>query len=180
MRRKKSDGRSPDIIVTFNFNTSSSVKSFERFADYTNREQAIEIEQNAEQAFEEHFEGDDYKKMISYMKRDSAITSSNEKRTGLFNSQSQNMTVEELDNLKDNLSQSQLTGNNLWNGAVSFDIGFLIQTGVLEYNASLEAKIALADKNKKRLEEQDKNRVKNKETPKNSRTIIWRKKSWKV
>lgn len=176
MRRKKSDGRSPDIIVTFNFNTSSSVKSFGRFADYTNREQAIEIEQNAEQAFEEHFEGDDYKKMISYMKRDSAITNSNEKRTGLFNFQSQNMTVEELDDLKDNLSQSQLAGNNLWNGAVSFDIGFLIQTGILEYNAPLEAKIALADKNKKRLEEQDKNRVGNKETPQNSRAIYLAKK----
>lgn len=176
MRIKKSEGRSPDIIVTFNFNTSSSVQSFGRFADYTNREQATEIEQSAERAFEEHFEGEDYKKMISYMKRDSAITNSDEKRTGLFNAQSQNMSIEDLDDLKDKLSQAQLSGNNLWNGAVSFDIGFLIQTGILEYNASLEAKIALADKNKKRLEEQDKNRIKNKEKPKNSRAIYLAKK----
>lgn len=176
MRRKKSEGRSPDIIVTFNFNTSSSVQSFGRFADYTNREQATEIEQNAEQVFEEHLEGEDYKKMISYMKRDSAITNSDEKRTGLFNAQSQNMSTEDLGVLKEKLSQAQLTGNNLWNGAVSFDIGFLIQTGILEYNAPLEAKIALADKNKKRLEEQDKNRTKNKEKPKNSRAIYLAKK----
>lgn len=176
MRRKKSDGRSPDIIVTFNFNTSSSVKSFQRFADYTNREEATEIERNAEQAFEEHFENDDYKQMISYMKRDSAIKNSDEKRTGLFNAHSQNMKVEELETLKENLAQSQLSGNNLWNGAVSFDIGYLIQIGVLEYNASLEARIALSDKNKKRLEEQDKNRVKSGGKPKNSRAIYLAKK----
>lgn len=178
MRRKKTEGRSPDVIVTFNFNTSSSVESFGRFADYVNREQATELEQNAEEAFEEHFDQEDYKKMISYMKRDAAIvqSASSEKRTGLFNAHSQNMTVEELDTLKANLKEAQRLGNNLWNGAVSFDIGFLIQIGVLEYNASLEAKIALADKKKKRLEEQDKTRVKKGEKAQNARAIYLAKK----
>jgi len=174
MRRKKSSNRSPDIIVTFNFNTSSSVKSFRRFAEYTNREEATKIEQQAEQSFEEHFEAEDYKKMIAYMKRDTAVINADKKRTGLFNGHSQNMTIEQMDELKDNLVQAQRAGNNLWNGAVSFDIGFLIQTGVLEYNGPLEAKIAAADQNKKRLEAQDKERPWSKR--KNSKAIYMAKK----
>ncbi|WP_407350342.1 relaxase MobL [Lactococcus garvieae] len=176
MRRKKSEGHSPDIIVTFNFNTSSSVKSFGRFADYTNREEATGIENQAEQSFEEHFESKDYKQMISYMKRESAILNADQKRTGLFHGHSQNMTVEEMAELKDKLSDAQTKGNNLWNGAVSFDIGYLIQTGILDYNAELEAKISKADKTKKRLEEQDKLRVKNGEAAENAKGIYMAKK----
>lgn len=178
MRRKKTEGQSPDIIVTFNFNTSSSVQSFGRFADYVSREQATALEQEAEQVFEEHLEGEDYKKMIAYMKRDAAIVQSSEreKRTGLFNACSQNITGEELETLKNKLEDAQRRGNNLWNGAVSFDIGFLIQIGVLEYDAPLEAKIALADKKKKRLEAQDKERVKKGEKRQNARAIYLAKK----
>jgi hypothetical protein len=176
MRRKKSSNRSPDIIVTFNFNTSSSVKSFRRFAEYTNREEATKIEQQAEQSFEEHFEAEDYKKMIAYMKRDTAVINADKKRTGLFNGHSQNMTIEQMDELKDNLVQAQRAGNNLWNGAVSFDIGFLIQIGVLEYNGALEAKIAAADQNKKRLEAKDKELIKNGQSAQHAKAIYLAKK----
>ena len=166
MAFKKIGNQSPDIIVTFKFETATSVASFSRFADYTSREEAV-LENQAEKAFEEHLDGTGYEQMISYMKRDTAIVNSDERRTGIFNHESVNMSVDGLEKLKGKLEKAQLHGCNLWNSAISFDVAYLIKIGALEYNPKLEALIDQADRNKKAAE---------KEEPKNPQKIYQTKK----
>lgn len=171
MRFKKEGNNSPEIIVTFKFETSTSVESFSRYVDYSDRESAVVVD-NIEQAFENHEEPEtDFEKMIGYMKRDTAIVNKDERRTGLFSEHSNNISIDELEELKEKLNQGQALGNNLWNPVVSFDVAFLIRVGVLEYNPELEEKIDQLDKVFKAAE---------KENPKNSKKIYQAKKALEV
>ena len=116
MRIKKVGSDSPDIIVTFKFETATSVEKFARYVDYSDRESAVLIDQ-VEEAFDNHLEvSSDYEKMIGYMKRDTAIVNKDERRTGLFTEWSNNISVNEMEKLKADgtilkLSQKYLGGD---------------------------------------------------------------------
>lgn len=167
MRFKKVGADSPEIILTFKFETSTSVENFSRYADYTDRESAVMVE-NVEKAFEEHLDPEpDFEKMIGYMKRDTAVVNMDERRTGLFTENSNNITVDEMEELKNKLNEAQLNGNNLWNPVVSFDVEYMIRVGILKYNPELEFKIDHLDKIFKAAE---------KEKPKNPKKIYQAKK----
>ncbi|MCJ7969473.1 MAG: relaxase MobL [Lactococcus lactis] len=132
MRNKKVGSDSPEIIVTFKFETATSVEKFARYVDYSDRESAILID-HVEEAFENHLEtSSDFEKMVSYMKRDAAVVNKDERRTGLFNETSNNLSVNEMEELKEKLNEAQLLGNNLWNPVVSFDVSYMIRAGIFE------------------------------------------------
>ena len=171
MRIKKLGSDSPDIIVTFKFETATSVEKFARYVDYSDRESAVLIDQ-VEEAFDNHLEvSSDYEKMIGYMKRDTAIVNKDERRTGLFTEWSNNISVNEMEKLKEKLSGAQLLGNNLWNPVVSFDLAYMIRVGILEYNPELEGRIDRLDKVFKAAE---------KEKPKNPKKIYQAKKALEI
>ncbi|MDN6243747.1 MAG: relaxase MobL, partial [Tetragenococcus koreensis] len=168
MRNKKVGSDSPDIIVTFKFETATSVEKFARYVDYSDRESAVLID-HVEEAFENHLEvSSDFEKMVSYMKRDTAVVNKDDRRTGLFTEMSNNISVNEMEELKEKLNEAQLLGNNLWNPVVSFDVAYMIRVGVLEYNPELEARIDRLDKVFKAAE---------KEKPKNPKKIYQAKKA---
>lgn len=168
MRNKKVGSDSPDIIVTFKFETATSVEKFAPYVDYSDRESAVLID-HVEEAFENHLEvSSDFEKMVSYMKRDTAVVNKDDRRTGLFTEMSNNISVNEMEELKEKLNEAQLLGNNLWNPVVSFDVAYMIRVGVLEYNPELEARIDRLDKVFKAAE---------KEKPKNPKKIYQAKKS---
>ncbi|WP_264653783.1 relaxase MobL [Lactococcus lactis] len=168
MRNKKVGSDSPEIIVTFKFETATSVEKFARYVDYSDRESAILID-HVEEAFENHLEiSSDFEKMVSYMKRDAAVVNKDERRTGLFNETSNNLSVNEMEELKEKLNEAQLLGNNLWNPVVSFDVSYMIRVGILKYNPELEANIDRLDKVFKAAE---------KEKPKNPKKIYQAKKA---
>ena len=109
--------------------------------DYSDRESAVLIDQ-VEEAFDNHLEvSSDYEKMIGYMKRDTAIVNKDERRTGLFTEWSNNISVNEMEKLKEKLSGAQLLGNNLWNPVVSFDLAYMIRVGILEYIQNLKQEL---------------------------------------
>lgn len=168
MRNKKVGSDSPDIIVTFKFETATSVEKFARYVDYSDRESAVLID-HVEEAFENHLEvSSDFEKMVSYMKRDTAVVNKDDRRTGLFTEMSNNISVNEMEELKEKLNEAQILGNNLWNPVVSFDVAYMIRVGILEYNPELEQKIDRLDKVFKAAE---------KEKPKNPKKIYQAKKA---
>lgn len=168
MRNKKVGSDSPDIIVTFKFETATSVEKFARYVDYSDRESAVLID-HVEEAFENHLEvSSDFEKMVSYMKRDTAVVNKDDRRTGLFTEMSNNISVNEMEELKEKLNEAQILGNNLWNPVVSFDVAYMIRVGILKYNPELEQKIDRLDKVFKAAE---------KEKPKNPKKIYQAKKA---
>lgn len=168
MRNKKVGSDSPEIIVTFKFETATSVEKFARYVDYSDREAAVLID-HVEEAFEKHLEtSSDFEKMVNYMKRDTAVVNKDERRTGLFTETSNNLSVNEMEELKEKLNEAQLLGNNLWNPVVSFDVAYMIRVGILKYNPELEANIDRLDKVFKAAE---------KEKPKDPKKIYQAKKA---
>ncbi|MEY8514898.1 relaxase MobL [Lactococcus taiwanensis] len=171
MRDKKVGTASPEIIVTSTFETATSTESFARYVDYSDREAAVLVDR-VEEAFDNHLESaPDFEKMIGYMKREAAILNKDEKRTGLFTENSNNISAQEMQALKEKLHEAQMMGNNLWNPVISFDVAYLIRVGILKYNPELEAKIDRLDKVYKAAE---------KERPKHSKKIYQAKKALEV
>lgn len=142
-----------DIIVTFKYSIG---KKFENYIKYTNRDDAVKIEdkkiefesttENQEllneinQVYEDQ---DNFADYLNYTKRESA-TIATEGLTSAFNKNSNNLPLKEFENYREKLKTASKNGNVLWEGVISFDYEFLIESGILkanDFNIELQKKI---------------------------------------
>lgn len=119
-----------------------------RYVDYTNREEATEVEnelaldnqrQTTEDLTEEQVQAIydqvpeqdlSFKDYIDYMNRSYATENQNEEVTAIFTQETNYLEREKVSQLKEKLQEAYRNESLLWQGVISFDNAFLAEQGL--------------------------------------------------
>ncbi|WP_444811406.1 relaxase MobL, partial [Streptococcus canis] len=119
-----------------------------RYVDYTNREEATDVEnelalenqrQTTEELTDEQIQAIydqvpeqnvSFKEYIDYMNRSYATENQSEEMTAIFTQETNYLEQEKVSQLKEKLQEAYRNESLLWQGVVSFDNAFLAEQGL--------------------------------------------------
>ncbi|MCG7195410.1 hypothetical protein EQU27_01415 [Fructilactobacillus sanfranciscensis] len=136
MKKKSIEKNAAKVIFTTQFKSAyqmtSSGKSFTKFVDYTDRDEAVELDMKREAIKDSKYK--DFGGFVEYMDRDSAtsVDAKGRKLTSNFNSFTDHLTKDEVQELKDNLNKAQKNNSNIYSNLVSFSTKFLKENGIYD------------------------------------------------
>lgn len=140
-----SEQTSPSITFMLQYTEANA-----QYVDYTNRDEAVELDNNIAldqstkdveglseaqiAAIKESVpeQGLDFENYINYMNRSYATEKQDEKVTAIFNQDTNYLSVDQVANLKSNLTEAYDHGSLLWQGVISFDNAFLAKEGLYD------------------------------------------------
>lgn len=120
------------------------------FLDYTNRAEAVDIDNELSVSTSEQLIGDvgldqlkkiqadvpeqslNFPEYIDYMNRFYATEKQTSDKTAVFNQEKNHLSKEEVSQLKDQLETAYQNGSLLWQGVLSFDNSFLAKHGLYD------------------------------------------------
>lgn len=120
------------------------------FLDYTNRAEAVDIDNELSVSTSEQLIGDvgldqlkkiqadvpeqslNFPEYIDYMNRSYATEKQTSDKTAVFNQEKNHLSKEEVSQLKDQLETAYQNGSLLWQGVLSFDNSFLAKHGLYD------------------------------------------------
>lgn len=120
------------------------------FLDYTNRAEAVDIDNELSVSTSEQLIGDvgldqlkkiqadvpeqslNFPEYIDYMNRSYATEKQTSYKTAVFNQEKNHLSKEEVSQLKDQLETAYQNGSLLWQGVLSFDNSFLAKHGLYD------------------------------------------------
>lgn len=120
------------------------------FLDYTNRAEAVDIDNELSVSTSEQLIGDvgldqlkkiqadvpeqslNFPEYIDYMNRSYATEKQTSDKTAVFNQEKNHLSKEEVSQLKDQLETAYQNGSVLWQGVLSFDNSFLAKHGLYD------------------------------------------------
>lgn len=111
---------------------ASSGKSFGGFVDYTEREEAVELD--LKKVVDPEAKYQDFGGYVGYMGRDSATTVDQKGRnlTSTFDDNQDHLSLDDIDKLKDNLKEAQANNSNIYAHVISFSTKFLKDNGIYD------------------------------------------------
>ena len=136
---------SPSITFMLQYTEANS-----QYVDYTNRDEAVEIEnellleshsQQVEDLTEEQIQkikqnvpeqSLNFREYIDYMNRSYATEKQNQDMTAVFNGEANYLQKSRVEELKQDLELAYQNGSLLWQGVISFDNAFLAEQGLYD------------------------------------------------